>query len=390
MTMLASGGDSDRVEQAVEAVERLGSWVATPVVLQRLLDISENGTETLQLAAVTALASHGHAALVPNALNKTLASLDSKATDARRAALEAIGALGSAAATPAVLEKLLELFADEDVTVEVQRAVERLTQAETLPLVLARLEDFLDTSPSKITPELFLAASTIHHLGRIAAKPTIVSKLVGLSVCRSWHESLVTEDQMVSTFLVVVRLSLRSLRLLEIPRAVLDSLVGLMNDESAGLRKAAVATVGDLGVAAATPEVLERLLKLLDDEKWEVREEVSQTVQILGSASATDKIVRHLVKALDKRIAESDSRVRTSGTESGFPLPGGKQAEAVNVIRMIASFGGSAARPHIMSRLIKSMHDEDLAVRSEAAQALGRFMQQGVRLFRVLAVRHFG
>jgi len=130
-------------------------------------------------------------------------------------------------------------------------AVEGRARSLKLTVALGLLETFLEPDHDNISPELGMALGTILRLGSAAATPSVISKLIELSIRRSWREPPLTEDGMTRFFLISVRVSLKQLRVTEVPSVLLDRLAQLMNDKSASMREAAVQTVGALGVAAA-------------------------------------------------------------------------------------------------------------------------------------------
>jgi 3-methyladenine DNA glycosylase AlkD len=121
-----------------------------------------------------------------------------------------------------------------------------------------------------------------------------------------------------------------------------------LSNRRKSIRRAALA-LGQLGVAAATPEVLTTLLHALADPDINVRWIAAWALGQLGVAAATPEVLTTLLHAL----ANPDAGVRVAAAWA------------------LGQLGVAAATPEVLITLLHALADPDINVRWIAAWALG-------------------
>jgi len=118
---------------------------------------------------------------------------------------------------------------------------------------------------------------------------------------------------------------------------VLAGLARLIDDPDQGVRHDALSVLRSMGSAAAAPEILARLTELLQDRDIVVQRLASDALEITAGTAATPEIIERLLQLLD----DSDQYLR-SGTFAA-----------------LSNIGSAAATPRAVARLLELLEDPD-------------------------------
>jgi HEAT repeat protein len=159
---------------------------------------------------------------------------------------------------------------------------------------------------------------------------------------------------------------------------VVNALLGRLHDrgEAWPVRRAAARALGAMGSAAAIPEVITALLERFRDahEVPSVREACALALEEMGPAAATPEAMRALLECFRKEDEEAECS------------PEGDEGDEDSSVRWAAADAlrvlGRAATPEVIGALCKGLGDRSEFVRRDAGEALSSWHRQGVRLFR--------
>jgi len=133
---------------------------------------------------------------------------------------------------------------------------------------------------------------------------------------------------------------------------VIEALVQcLRKDKDGWVRGAAARALGQMGAAAATPEVLQALAERLREDKDEyVRKTAAEALGQMGAAAATPEVLQALIQRLQR---DKNPRIR------------------IAAVWALEAMGKAAATPEVLQALVERLlRDADEVVRGAAAEAL--------------------
>jgi HEAT repeat protein len=134
-----------------------------------------------------------------------------------------------------------------------------------------------------------------------------------------------------------------------IQRRIAELLLRLRSGDPAVRREAAEA-LGEMGDAAAAPEVLEALRERLGDDDPKVRTYAAWALGMMGEAAARPEVLEALVG----RLKDEDAWVRMEAAQA------------------LGGMGPAAATPEVVGALVERFWDDDGDVGGAAAFSLGR------------------
>jgi hypothetical protein len=166
-------------------------------------------------------------------------------------------------------------------------------------------------------------------------------------------------------------------------------LLELLRDPSDAVRGSAASALGQMGAAAATPDTLGRLLELLRDQSGDVGASAAYALGQMGAAAATPDTLARLVELLRDKSHEVLRRAAYAlgqmGAVAATPDTLARLVELIrdpsDFVRLPAAYalgqmGAAAATPDTLARLLELLRDPSEDVRVRAASALG---QMGAR-----------
>jgi HEAT repeat protein/energy-coupling factor transporter ATP-binding protein EcfA2 len=132
-------------------------------------------------------------------------------------------------------------------------------------------------------------------------------------------------------------------------KPMLTWLAAALKDETGNVQSRAVAALGEMGAAAATPDIYAALHTALKEPESEVRLRAAWALGEMGAAAATPDI--HA--ALHTALKEPESEVR------------------LRAVWALGEMGAAAATPDIIVVLLAALKDPEIEVRGRAAWVLG-------------------
>ena len=169
---------------------------------------------------------------------------------------------------------------------------------------------------------------------------------------------------------------------------VVAALLRLLSDPVRAIRRAAVAVSGQMSQAAATPEVFAALLGLLPDPAGTVRRAAAAALGQMGQAAATPEVVAALLKLLSDpeeavRRAAAAALGRTgqaAATPEVFAALLRLLSDPAGTIRWAAvaawlQISHAPATPEVVAALLRLLSDPARAVRRAAARTLAQMGQ---------------
>ncbi len=284
---------------------------------------------------------------MPEAIPSVVDALKDKQVDVRRAAVETLGAIGSQQVLPHVLEALRD--SQSEVRRSAAYALKRLGNVAVL----------IDALNDKQHDVREAAAEALSLVGDEQAIPELVHGL---------------DDERLDVRKIVIR-TLQQIG----GEQVIPSLLHTLADSSKEMRLTAVEALGRIGAVDniySRLRIVSGLVKILDDEEPLVRWAAAYALGQIGDPEVVPFLAQALRKNRDfVNRAFSDALFRLLPKLSSTQTLKFLNDSDARIRRLTVEYLASATQgePETLAVVTNALHDEEVCVRREAAEALGRF-----------------
>ena len=391
-------------------IANVGAEIATPEIVERLVDLLSSEDIDVQAASAWALGILRPTSVSPRLVEGLVETLCIPFLGVWDVAAWTIGRLGCDSELPGLLDELVGLLELRDVTIAESAgcAVRNLTPAVQRRFV-EHLSEMLRNDDREVR---YIAMRALREVGAAAGIPPILNALIGMI---SSEQGLQRE---VSTTMCSI-FRFRSLSMLAVKRvldqllevlhradpdgqeAAINAIAGLgpgatdprlakrisvmLGSEHKRLRSAALRCLGGIGPEGVSTGVLDQIGEILRWDEWQVRREAAEAVARLGPVAARSKTMTELATIMAG--GNKDSYLRTAALHAVICM--GRSAATPSFLDTLASLwehstpevravslqaacglGAAAADARLLKLLPTLLQDEDFRVRASAAEVL--------------------